>query len=178
MFSKTRKIIRKAQDWIKEFNNFQNCSQQKKKEKKNQMILFLILMVFLLFSFIPKNQTSDYKGPYLEEEIQSHLGENAHIFKFRDSFFCGDSIISHTETCDDGNDKSGDGCSRECRIEDGYYCLGAGWSSCHLSHMSHTGQSPLENVVESWFGGLNLRFPLIGFKVSMVVLIYLGLYCF
>ena len=40
---------------------------------------------------------------------------------------CGNSAIDANETCDDGNDRSGDGCSSACTIEPGYKCpvLGA-----------------------------------------------------
>jgi cysteine-rich repeat protein len=39
---------------------------------------------------------------------------------------CGDGRVTNGEECDDGNTKSGDGCSAKCRIEqtDGYFCLG------------------------------------------------------
>ncbi len=39
---------------------------------------------------------------------------------------CGDSKIGGTETCDDGNNKPGDGCSRTCEVEFGYECLTPG----------------------------------------------------
>jgi fibro-slime domain-containing protein len=35
---------------------------------------------------------------------------------------CGDSVISGTESCDDGNATSGDGCSDTCQTEDGFVC--------------------------------------------------------
>ncbi len=40
--------------------------------------------------------------------------------------FCGDAAIDATngETCDDGNQLSGDGCSATCTVEAGYYCTG------------------------------------------------------
>jgi cysteine-rich repeat protein len=38
---------------------------------------------------------------------------------------CGDGVISGTETCDDGNTISGDGCSATCQTERGYVCTGA-----------------------------------------------------
>ena len=40
-------------------------------------------------------------------------------------------IIVGNETCDDGNTKDGDGCSKECLIEIGYACSGVGRDSCH-----------------------------------------------
>lgn len=40
------------------------------------------------------------------------------------SFACGDSIVSGSETCDDGGTTSGDGCSSVCAAESGYTCTG------------------------------------------------------
>jgi len=37
---------------------------------------------------------------------------------------CGDGVRDGTETCDDGNTTSGDGCDASCRIETGYACSG------------------------------------------------------
>lgn len=37
---------------------------------------------------------------------------------------CGDGIINGSETCDDSNTVSGDGCSSVCSIESGYTCSG------------------------------------------------------
>lgn len=34
---------------------------------------------------------------------------------------CGDGLKVDKEGCDDGNDKSGDGCT-ECKVEDGWIC--------------------------------------------------------
>jgi len=35
---------------------------------------------------------------------------------------CGDDTVDPEESCDDGNTDSGDGCSDECEVEDGYIC--------------------------------------------------------
>ena len=35
---------------------------------------------------------------------------------------CGNLIIDDSESCDDGNRISGDGCSNYCIIEYAYYC--------------------------------------------------------
>ena len=35
---------------------------------------------------------------------------------------CGDGIKVGSEGCDDGNTKSGDGCSSTCQIEKNYFC--------------------------------------------------------
>ncbi|CAD8154480.1 unnamed protein product [Paramecium octaurelia] len=37
---------------------------------------------------------------------------------------CGDGIQKSTEECDDGNTLNGDGCSKQCKIEIGYSCVG------------------------------------------------------
>jgi cysteine-rich repeat protein len=37
---------------------------------------------------------------------------------------CGDGWIDPGETCDDGDDEGGDGCSAVCQISDGYTCAG------------------------------------------------------
>lgn len=45
---------------------------------------------------------------------------------------CGDSVVSFGETCDDGDDVAGDGCSDTCDVEDNYTCPTAG-SPCILT---------------------------------------------
>ncbi len=42
---------------------------------------------------------------------------------------CGNGRIDEDEECDDGNSQSGDGCSPECRVEEGWACVG-GPSRC------------------------------------------------
>jgi cysteine-rich repeat protein len=37
---------------------------------------------------------------------------------------CGDGLITGSETCDDGNTMSGDGCADNCRVESGFTCMG------------------------------------------------------
>jgi cysteine-rich repeat protein len=37
---------------------------------------------------------------------------------------CGDGVISGIESCDDGNDKTDDGCDRACALEPGFACVG------------------------------------------------------
>jgi len=39
---------------------------------------------------------------------------------------CGDSFVTGTEECDDGNEAGGDGCSETCTLEAGYQCPFAG----------------------------------------------------
>lgn len=43
-----------------------------------------------------------------------------------DPELCGNAQLDHAETCDDGNQSSGDGCSRLCQPEDGWTCGDAG----------------------------------------------------
>jgi len=37
---------------------------------------------------------------------------------------CGDETVDPGEQCDDGNTANGDGCSSECKVEDGFVCTG------------------------------------------------------
>mmetsp|Transcript_43281 Transcript_43281/g.31189 ORF Transcript_43281/g.31189 Transcript_43281/m.31189 type:complete len:100 (+) Transcript_43281:1905-2204(+) len=37
---------------------------------------------------------------------------------------CGDGKNYGVLVCDDGNNESGDGCSSQCTVEEGYYCYG------------------------------------------------------
>src|SRR5688572_5653187 len=39
---------------------------------------------------------------------------------------CGDRSIDGMEECDDGNNEDGDGCTADCREEDGFDCVVAG----------------------------------------------------
>lgn len=43
---------------------------------------------------------------------------------------CGDGVKVAPEACDDGNARSGDGCSSLCRTEPGFICTGQGANSC------------------------------------------------
>jgi cysteine-rich repeat protein len=45
---------------------------------------------------------------------------------------CGDAIRDGSEECDDGNIFSGDGCTPECTLEDGYSCTSTNPSVCTL----------------------------------------------
>ena len=38
---------------------------------------------------------------------------------------CGNGLVEGMEACDDGNTSSGDGCSNQCVVEDGYVCIGS-----------------------------------------------------
>nr|WP_237726584.1 Ig-like domain-containing protein [Corallococcus coralloides] len=37
---------------------------------------------------------------------------------------CGDGVLGGSEACDDGNQRSGDGCNSVCQVEPGYTCTG------------------------------------------------------
>ena len=45
---------------------------------------------------------------------------------------CGDGLKLASEDCDDFNTISGDGCSDQCQVENGYVCIpsGNGWDIC------------------------------------------------
>ena len=47
-----------------------------------------------------------------------------------DSVLCGNGILERSETCDDGNDASGDGCDKQCKVEPGFSCDGSEPSGC------------------------------------------------
>jgi cysteine-rich repeat protein len=50
---------------------------------------------------------------------------------------CGDGKL-YTLECDDGNNADGDGCSRDCHIEEGFTCVNGTWGNQSLC--SYTGQ--------------------------------------
>jgi cysteine-rich repeat protein len=37
---------------------------------------------------------------------------------------CGDGVKKSSEKCDDGNSVDGDGCTKTCNVEIGFYCFG------------------------------------------------------
>jgi cysteine-rich repeat protein len=39
-----------------------------------------------------------------------------------DRYVCGNDKAEPYEECDDGNERSGDGCSRDCELESGWVC--------------------------------------------------------
>ncbi|WP_395053684.1 DUF4215 domain-containing protein [Flavobacterium sp.] len=50
---------------------------------------------------------------------------NSNFINAKNSLFiCGNGIISGSETCDDGNTTSNDGCNSTCNVETGYICVG------------------------------------------------------
>ena len=56
-------------------------------------------------------------GAYLDNDRGFHSG-SAYYYDFS----CGNAVIDGLETCDDGNNTGGDGCSSTCAVEDGYIC--------------------------------------------------------
>lgn len=54
--------------------------------------------------------------------------------------FCGNGIVEPGETCDDGNTRSGDGCSSDCQVEPGWTCVGEP-SRCSRGGPPPTGSS-------------------------------------
>jgi len=67
---------------------------------------------------------------------------------------CGDSIITATETCDDGNTTNGDGCSSTCQIEPGSSCTTASPSVCTKSVCGNGVVEPGENCDAGKANGL------------------------
>jgi len=45
---------------------------------------------------------------------------------------CGDGFRTYPEECDDGNQISGDGCSKKCKVELGYKCIGGSYYNSQL----------------------------------------------
>lgn len=54
------------------------------------------------------------------------MGGDVGVGGFNPNEDCGNSVVDDGETCDDGNEAGGDGCSASCAIECGYLCLEAG----------------------------------------------------
>jgi len=70
---------------------------------------------------------------YSSEDIRASLALDPRLFRLIEYrvqynanqhvlYRCGDSQIQSCATCDDGNTKSGDGCSSSCMIEAGFMC--------------------------------------------------------
>src|SRR3989339_714310 len=72
--------------------------------KRSVFIIFVLLLINILFVSADPCETSD--------------GGTCSGTKCCST--CGDSLIQCSETCDDGNVLSGDGCSNVCEIEPGY----------------------------------------------------------
>jgi fibro-slime domain-containing protein len=60
------------------------------------------------------------------------LEENMDRERGGDLAECGDGVVEGIEECDDGNENSGDGCSSQCLLEQGYACPSSG-GACHLT---------------------------------------------
>ena len=58
----------------------------------------------------------------MQSSFQTQSGETKEI--------CGKGFrITNELECDDGNQNDGDGCSKECKVEQGYLCMGGGKTS-------------------------------------------------
>ncbi len=55
---------------------------------------------------------------------------------------CGDGLVTHAETCDDGNTGDNDGCSSQCAVEVGWTCAGVP-SSC--TNVDECADHPCQN---------------------------------
>ncbi len=58
-------------------------------------------------------------------DIWNHGQEDVNSNGVGDACDCGDGIVASIETCDDGNNMSGDGCSAACGFELGWECAGS-----------------------------------------------------
>ncbi len=71
------------------------------------------------------NLTMLFRGHTLDGHAVSATGGGAlTINSCTLSTVCGDGSINGAEQCDDGNTRSGDGCSSSCQIEPGWVCSG------------------------------------------------------
>lgn len=73
-------------------------------------------------SQMPEGLTNYQYGGNNALLLQSTQFLTAYIQMSLDYTVCGNGVIELGETCDDGNNKSGDGCSSSCQIETGYIC--------------------------------------------------------
>jgi fibro-slime domain-containing protein len=73
--------------------------------------------------------TADPCDPYCQVTTDNPVGLDAGggVFTVKDGGLivagCGDGLVKGIEECDDGNNASGDGCSSDCVLENGYQCL-------------------------------------------------------
>jgi cysteine-rich repeat protein len=65
---------------------------------------------------------------------------------------CGDGALFSGESCDDGNDLAGDGCSESCAVEAGWRCTGEP-SSCHHAVRGDDCLDPLSLSVPGSYSG-------------------------
>ncbi|BDA49076.1 probable Sushi, von Willebrand factor type A, EGF and pentraxin pentraxin domain-containing protein at C-terminar half [Coccomyxa sp. Obi] len=59
---------------------------------------------------------------------------------------CGNGLVEGQEQCDDGNTSDGDGCSAQCKVEEGWECTGQSPSECWPVGESgqHPGSGPVQ----------------------------------
>ncbi|XP_015674005.1 pappalysin-2 [Protobothrops mucrosquamatus] len=79
-------------------------------------------------TFIDKEVTIGQQYQYQVQAIAGAAISEASppLFHIHGSSYCGDGQVSRSlvEECDDGNLLEGDGCSRNCKKERGYHCIG------------------------------------------------------
>ncbi|KAK9403871.1 pappalysin-2 [Crotalus adamanteus] len=79
-------------------------------------------------TFIDKEVTIGQRYQYQVQAIAGAAISEASppLFHIHGSSYCGDGQVSRSlvEECDDGNLLEGDGCSRNCKKERGYHCIG------------------------------------------------------
>ncbi|XP_066537403.1 pappalysin-2 [Hoplias malabaricus] len=80
-------------------------------------------------SDVQKGRTYSYQIQVEADGLLSELSP-ALIYTHGEPY-CGDSRIQRNEQCDDGNLLDGDGCSKKCRMEPGFNCVGQP-SQCYI----------------------------------------------
>ncbi|XP_077581231.1 pappalysin-2 [Stigmatopora nigra] len=74
-------------------------------------------------------ETYEYMIQVEVDGILSHFSPS--LFYTHGQPYCGDGVIQRDEECDDGNMLDGDGCSKNCRKENGFNCNGEP-SQCYV----------------------------------------------
>ncbi len=75
------------------------------------------------------------------------------------SSVCGDSAITGSETCDDGNTTNTDGCSATCTVESGYTCNGTRPSICSETATSLLVDIACKNISTRRFPSTDPQLP-------------------
>lgn len=80
----------------------------------------------LAFGFYIGTHESWYMNPFLNAILACESQEQWGIYPLDWNYEdCGDGVLDFTETCDDGDTSSGDGCSATCFLELGWECTGS-----------------------------------------------------
>lgn len=98
--------------------------------------------LLLLFAACGGNSPSSKQGDGGAHDAQFANSDAQRLGRFDSGFVlndsgptqaaCGDSIVSQSENCDDGNELSGDGCDEGCQLEDNFACPRAGFECVQI----------------------------------------------